>query len=165
MYEAMPSVLAAIAVGVSATAVMDLWAILQRHLFGIDSLDYRLVGRWIAHFRHGKFVHVAIGKAAPVRGEALLGWALHYTVGVIFAGILLSVWGIDWLHRPTLAPALIVGIGSIAAPFFIMQPGLGVGIAASRTPRPWFSRFRSLASHTSFALGLYLSALLLSTLL
>ncbi|WP_246673889.1 DUF2938 family protein [Mesorhizobium sp. B2-7-3] len=30
----------------------------------------------------------------------------------------------------------MVGIGSIGAPFFVMQPGLGIGVAASRTPKP-----------------------------
>jgi hypothetical protein len=68
------------------------------------------------------------------------------------------------IAQPTLAPALIVGLGSIVVPFFIMQPGLGAGVAASRTPKPWRSRFRSLVTHTSFAIGLYLSALLLSPL-
>ena len=37
---------------------------------------------------------------------------------------------------PTFLPALLVGIGTVAAPFFILQPGMGAGIAASRTPNP-----------------------------
>jgi hypothetical protein len=162
--EGLYGVIGALAVGTGATAVMDGWTILQRRLFGVQSLDYRMVGRWIGHFRHGQFAHDNIGKAAPVRGEAVLGWTLHYAVGLLFAGILVWVWGIDWLAQPTLAPALIIGIGSIVVPFFIMQPGLGAGVAASRTPKPWRSRFRSLVTHTSFAVGLYLSARLLSPL-
>lgn len=67
--------------------------------------------------------------------------------------------GMQWLHNPTLAPALIVGGGSILAPFCILQPAFGAAFAASRTPQPWLSRLRSLIAHTSFALGLYLSAL------
>jgi hypothetical protein len=43
-------------------------------------------------------------------------------------------------------------------PFFVMQPAMGAGIAASRTPTPWRNRLRSLATHAVFGCGLYLSA-------
>jgi hypothetical protein len=43
----------------------------------------------------------------------------------------------------------------VAAPFFLMQPGMGAGIAASRTRRPAAARFQSLVTHGVFGLGLY----------
>ena len=52
-------------------------------------------------------------------------------------------------------PPLAVGIGSVAAPFLVMQPGMGAGIAARRTPRPGAARFQSLVTHAIFGLGLY----------
>ncbi|UTD26837.1 DUF2938 domain-containing protein [Bradyrhizobium sp. WD16] len=159
--ELVKDILAAVAVGVGATAIMDGWAMTQKRLFGVPSLDYRLVGRWIGHFPQGHFLHDGIGKAAPVRGEVVIGWSAHYAIGVAFAVLLLVIWP-NWLRHPTLPPALVIGIGSIVAPFFIMQPGLGAGIAASRTPKPWLSRFRSLVAHASFALGLFVSGLLVS---
>ncbi|MNT97543.1 hypothetical protein D3C72_2398910 [compost metagenome] len=64
--------------------------------------------------------------------------------------------------RPTLAPALIVGLATVAAPFFLMQPGMGAGIAASKTPNPHIARLRSLLTHAVFGIGLYLSGLLLA---
>jgi len=155
----------AIAIGAGATAVMDLWALLQRRLFGIPSLDYRLVGRWLGHLTKGRLAHEAIGRAPPVAGEAALGWAAHYAIGIAFAGLLLAVAGLGWMTQPTLAPALIVGIGSILAPFLIMQPAFGFGIAASKTPSPWVARLRSLITHTVFALGLYLSGLVAAAVL
>ena len=51
-------------------------------------------------------------------------------------------------------------LGAIVAPFFIMQPGMGLGIAASKTPKPNLARLRSAVTHTVFGVGLYLSALL-----
>jgi len=33
-------------------------------------------------------------------------------------------------------PALLYGIGTVALPFFILQPSLGLGMASSRTPKP-----------------------------
>ena len=59
------------------------------------------------------------------------------------------------MRQPTIGPALLVGIGTVAAPFLVMQPGMGAGIAASRTPRPAAARLQSLVTHTIFGLGLY----------
>ncbi|MNW02868.1 hypothetical protein D3C71_1987200 [compost metagenome] len=47
---------------------------------------------------------------------------------------------------------------SVAAPFFILQPGMGAGIAASKTPRPNTARLRSLMAHAIFGVGLYVAA-------
>lgn len=159
----MTGMLAIALIGVGATAVMDIWAFIQKRMLGVPSLDYRLVGRWLGHMPRGRFKHDGIGKAPSVNGEWALGWGAHYAIGVAFAAILLLVWP-DWLHHPKLLPALIVGVGSIVAPFFIMQPSFGAGIAASKTPKPWLSRFRSLVAHTSFAIGLYLSGHMVSAL-
>jgi hypothetical protein len=51
---------------------------------------------------------------------------------------------------------LLVGIGTVAAPFLLMQPGMGAGMAASRTPAPNAARLQSLLTHAVFGLGLYL---------
>ena len=63
------------------------------------------------------------------------------------------------MRRPTLLPALAVGLVTVAAPFFLMQPGMGAGIAASRTARPAAARMQSLLTHAIFGLGMYLVAL------
>lgn len=142
-------------IGIGATAIMDLWTLFLKRCFGIPSLNYAMVGRWIGHFPKGQFVHQNIAQAAPTRFESIIGWSAHYIIGIVFAAILLVVWGINWVYHPTLFPALIVGISSIVAPFFIMQPCLGSGFAASKTPKPNIARLKSLATHTSFGLGLY----------
>lgn len=152
----------AVLIGVGATIVMDLWGVFLKRCFGIPSLNFAMVGRWIGHFPRGRFVHDAIAQASPVRGEGVIGWSAHYAIGIVFAGFLLSMWGLDWARQPTLLPALIVGVATVAAPFFIMQPGMGAGFAASKTPRPNVARLRSLATHTVFGFGLYVSALLLA---
>lgn len=148
-------VTSSILVGAGATAVIDLWAIARRRLLGIPPPDYGLVGRWLAHMTRGRFRHDSIAAAAPVPGERLIGWTAHYLIGISFAAILLGVWGLAWIHHPALGPALLVGIGTVAAPFLVMQPGMGAGIAASRTPRPAAARMQSLVTHAIFGLGLY----------
>ncbi|HEY0661984.1 MAG TPA: DUF2938 domain-containing protein [Lysobacter sp.] len=142
-------------IGVGATAVMDLWGIARKHLLGIAPPNYRLVGRWLAHMPRGRFRHEAIAAAIPVKGEGLIGWTAHYLIGIAFAALLLGIWGLAWVRQPSLGPALIVGVGTVAAPFLVMQPGMGAGIAGSRTPRPAATRFQSLVTHAMFGLGLY----------
>ena len=146
-----------ILIGTGATALLDLWSAARTKLTGAPGPDYALVGRWLAYLRRGQFFHAAIARAAPVRGERLIGWGAHYLIGIAFAAILILGWGADWARAPTLVPALIVGIGSVAAPFLLMQPGMGAGIAARRTPDPGAARIRSLTTHAVFGLGLYAS--------
>lgn len=142
-------------VGVGATAVMDLWGIARKPLLGIAPPDYRLLGRWLGHMAQGRFHHEAIAKALPVRGERVIGWTAHYVTGVAFAAVLIVIWGLAWVAHPTLAPALMVGVGSVVAPLLLMQPGMGMGIAGARTPRPAAVRLQSLVTHVVFGLGLY----------
>jgi len=147
--------LSALIVGAGATAVMDMWAIARQRLLGIAGANYALVGRWLAWMLRGRLRHESIAAAPAVRYERAIGWAAHYVIGIAFAGVLLAVFGIEWIHSPTIGPALLVGIGTVAAPFLVMQPGMGAGIAASRTPRPAAARVQSLITHAIFGVGLY----------
>jgi len=147
----------ALLIGMGATAVMDAWLLLLRRL-GVATLNFSLIGRWVGHLFKGQLTHTAIAKAAPVRGEAAWGWFTHYAVGVAFAAVLVGIQGAAWVHHPTLLPALAMGVCTVAAPLLVMQPAMGSGFAASRTPTPLKNCLRSLANHTVFGLGLYLSA-------
>lgn len=149
----------ALMIGVGATAFMDLAALIRRHLFGTPLADYALVGRWIAYMPRGRFVHRPIAASPSLPGEAAMGWIAHYGTGIVFAGMLLMVAGEAWARHPTILPALAVGIGSVAAPFLLMQPGMGLGVAARRTPHPGAARLRSLVTHAPFGIGLYVAGL------
>lgn len=142
-------------IGIGATVVMDLWSVIRKSLLGIALPNYALVGRWIAYMPRGRFRHEAIAASSPIRGEHIIGWIAHYLTGIAFATLLISIWGFEWVRHPTVGPAIAVGIGTVAAPFLIMQPGMGAGIAASRTPRPASARLQSLITHVVFGLGLY----------
>lgn len=154
----------ALVIGVGATAVMDIWAAALKRFWCLPSLNYAMVGRWLGHMTHGTFSHGNVAQATPIRDEAVLGWFAHYAIGVLFAAVLLALMGEEWAAQPTFAPALLMGLASVAAPFFILQPGMGAGIAASKTPHPGAARLRSLMAHAAFGVGLYLAALLWATL-
>ena len=107
----------------------------------------------------GTLRHASIAAAPRKSFECLVGWVAHYTIGVTFALVFVALVSGDWLAQPTPLPALLYGIGTVVFPFFIMQPSLGLGIAASRTPKPAQARLKSLATHTVFGVGLYVCAL------
>jgi hypothetical protein len=150
-----------ILIGTGATLATDAWALLRRKLFGVALPDYGLVGRWFGHMPRGRFVHAKISDSTPVPAERVIGWTVHYAIGVAFAGLLLAIVGLKWARDPTLGPALLVGMATVAAPYFVMQPGMGAGIAARRTPRPNRARLQSLLTHIVFGLGLYGTATIL----
>jgi hypothetical protein len=146
--------LCALLIGTGATAVLDIWTVVRQWL-GVPFPDYGLLGRWLVYLTRGRVYHDRISASPPVQGEHVIGWIAHYPIGIAFAALLLAIWGLDWARHPTIAPALIVGIGGVAAPFLVQQPGMGMGIAASRTPRPAAARIQALITHAIFGLGLY----------
>jgi hypothetical protein len=107
----------------------------------------------------GTFRHANIGAAAQRPFECAAGWIAHYTIGVVFAIVFAMLTSGDWLARPTLLPALVFGLCTVVFPMFVMQPSLGLGIAASRTANPMQARLKSLGTHAVFGVGLYASAL------
>ena len=144
--------------GVVATLAMDLW---QRFLqaMGVPSGNWGLVGRWVAGFPRGVFVNRQITAAPKVRGEVAIGWAFHYAVGIAYAGPLsrdpevgLRVACRPWFPRSCSRLRLLV------APWFAMQPALGMGFMAANTPKPATVRAVNVSVHVVFGLGLYLGA-------
>jgi hypothetical protein len=144
-------------IGIGATALMDLWLLVLAGL-GIQAADFALVGRWVGHLARGRPAHDSISTAAPIPHERRLGWLTHYAVGIAYAGMLVAVQGIQWVQVPTLLPALAVGLATLVVPLFVMQPAMGQGLAATKTPAPLWSCLRSLANHAAFGLGLFVAA-------
>ncbi|RKQ95574.1 DUF2938 family protein [Maricaulis maris] len=153
-----------IAIGIGASLVLDAWVWLRQRWLGVPPLDYGRVGRWAIGRVRGRFDTGRTGGAVTA-GEAVVGWLIHFLTGVIFAGVLIAITGPGWLQDPTPGAALMVGVATVLAPFLVLQPALGAGVAASRTPMPWLSRLHSVVSHAVFGLGLYASARLLAVVM
>ncbi|WP_256840679.1 DUF2938 domain-containing protein [Ornithinimicrobium cryptoxanthini] len=162
MSETVELLTRAVLIGVGGAAGMDLWGWVARRAFGVKGLDYALLGRWIGHLGRGRLSHGSIASAELILGERALGWTAHYPIGIAFALLLLVVQGLQWAHAPTLLPALLVGWATLVAPWFIMQPAMGSGFAASKTPHPHAARLRNIATHTPYGVGLYGSVVALS---
>ena len=110
----------------------------------------------------GRWFHATI-VTAPPRRERTIGWILHYAVGIAFAFIPIGLAGIGWYTAPEPLIALLSGWLSLAAPFLVMQPALGFGVAAAKTAYPR-KRGSSLLTHTVYGLGLLIAARLLAAL-
>jgi hypothetical protein len=152
-------ILGAIAIGIGATLLMDIWNQFLKRAFGIPSLNLCLLGRWLGHLPSGTVRHARITSSPEKRHECVLGWIAHYTIGVVFALVFVLLVTHDWLARPTPLPAVIYGIATVVFPLFVMQPAFGLGVASSRTPNPTQARLKSIATHTVFGIGLYVCAI------
>lgn len=158
-------VLGAVLIGLGATLAIDLWGLVLKRGFGIVSLNYCLLGRWLLHMPEGTLVHPNIAAARPKTHECPVGWCAHYLIGVALGLGFVLIASADWLERPALLPALAFGVITVAMPWLVMQPSFGLGFAASRAPKPGQARLKSLMTHAVFGIGLYLWGLLLSPLL
>lgn len=145
----------AIAIGFGATLLTDLWNLSLKFSFGIPSLNFCLLGRWLRHMPGGTFTHRSIAAAAHRPFECMVGRLAHYTIGIVLALAFLILVPADWLMRPTLLPALAFGIGTVVFPFFIMQPSFGLGVAGANTANPVQTRLKSLMTHTVYGIGLW----------
>lgn len=150
-----------ILIGIGATVLMDIWALVLHFVYQQPKPNWAPAGRWFRHLAKGKVFHDSIAAAEPYRHELALGWIGHYAVGILYGVILALIMGPDWMRSPTFLPAWILGIVTIGAGWFLMQPGMGLGWAASKTPNPKKVRLLNFVAHTVFALGLYGTALLI----
>ena len=149
-------------IGIGGTAAMDVWALALKSAFGVALPNWGLVGRWFAHLGKGRLVHDDIAKASAIGNEITIGWIAHYAIGILYAAVLIWLAGPQWLQSPTFPPALIIGLVTVGAGWFILQPGMGAGIAASKRPNPWTIRMLNIAAHIVFAGGLYITARLIA---
>jgi hypothetical protein len=141
-------------IGTIATMLMDAWLFVLKRL-GVPTMNFALLGRWVGHLPRGRLIHHPIAKAAPISGELWIGWVTHYATGIAFAALLVGLCGTKWMTSPSLAPAVLVGVATVAVPLLILQPALGAGIAGSKTPTPLLNCVKSVANHTIYGIGLY----------
>lgn len=152
--------LQSIILGLISTLIMDLLALLRFQFFQSKSFNYALLGRWILTLKNFKYLHSNINSIPAVKYEMITGWLLHYAIGVSLSFI--------YLHTPILNDQLNIFISSIlfglfttSIPLIIMQPILGFGFFASKTPRPAQSIKNSFIAHFNFGFGLFLAQYIL----
>ena len=142
-------------IGILATGLMDILAWIRAHFFNTKSLNYALVGRWILSFKDGRWVHNTILTSSPKHGESGFGWTVHYLIGIIFSYVYLQVNLYFNFQYSVLSTLGFAGLTALV-PFLMMQPALGFGFFACKTPKPLNSILNSLIAHLTFGVGLYI---------
>lgn len=148
-----------IMMGITGTIAMDIWAILLSKTAGLPLPNWGNVGRWVVNLP--TIFHEDISKVAPADNERTIGWIFHYAVGIAYGVFFVFVAGESWIANPTFLPLWLFALVTIAAGWFLLQPGMGLGWALAKTPTPWTGRFLGLVAHTAFGLGMWLPAVLI----
>jgi len=98
-------------------------------------------------------------RSPSIRCELAIGWGFHYAVGIAYAALYLAISRLVLASGPTLVSALVFAIALLVVPWFVMQPALGLGFFAVKTPHPNVTRIISISGHTAFGVGLYLGSI------
>ncbi len=154
----------AIVSGVVATVILDIWQRVLHVVTGIPPTNWGMYGRWFGHMPRGRFMHEAIAEAEPVGNEVAIGWTMHYLIGTSFGVIYVGLIVIVLSGTPSLLNGFIFGAASVAVPWFMVQPALGLGIMGSKAPNPAVPRDTSLIGHCIFGVALYAGSALYTVL-
>jgi len=153
-----PTLTYIIVMGITATVLLDLWALVAKK-FGMPTADWGIVGRWVGHMPKGRYAYSSIVELADdskkIKYEKIIGWVFHYAVGIFYAAIYYYL-TIKLANPPTVYNAVAFGLATVIAPWFIMQPGMGLGVMARLSPKKTIIRLYSLSAHTVFGIGLFL---------
>ena len=146
-------------VGILATVTMDVVAVIALRL-GIAGRGPRrtgpdLIGRWIGYLLQGKFRHTDILQTPPLRGELLLGFAAHYSIGIVLTLVYFGLLVVTQA-RPTALSAILYGTATTVLPWFVMFPSQGMGWLGRDAPGDVHLARISLFNHIVFGLGIAL---------
>ena len=144
--------------GVIATVALDLWQQIYRLLFGAPITNWAMIGRWAAGIPKGRLVYDNIGKAPPVANELALGWGVHYAVGIGYAVVYLFLMWFIVRSPPDFVSAIVFGSISVCVTWFVIEPMLGAGAMASKTPKQSAAMAHDFTSHLSFGFGLFVGS-------
>jgi hypothetical protein len=154
-------VIQGVLIGIIATFVIDIWAIFVKRMLRLPTANWALVGRWFGYLPRGKFIHRPIADSAAIPNELTIGWIAHYVTGIFYGVAYLGIVQGILSRSPTMTSALSFGLLTLVAPWLILQPGMGAGVFASRTPRPGVMRLVNVSMHAIFGASLYAAWLLI----
>ena len=141
-------------IGALSTFFMDVVALFRERFFQIKPLNYAFIGRWFLTFKDGKIIHKNITQSSSKKFERAFGWGIHYLTGILWVYlylILKSIYAFEHLFMSI----LIFSLCTTLLPLMLIQPALGFGFFAAKTPNPWLGVKNSVIAHVAFGIGLY----------
>lgn len=149
--------------GLMAPTAADLGRTLFQWATGFPPVNWSITGRWFLMVFSGQPHVPGIATAPALPHELLAGHAAYYIISMIFAAAYLV--GLAFLGRsPSLANGLVFGLATVAFPFLVQMPLMGMGAFAMDTATPVLILIRTLVHHSTFGLGLAFGAQLADSL-
>ena len=150
----MAVVVTGVVAGLLGTLVMDLLNNLVARTGMFLKIDVRMIGRMAVGWRRGRFRYGNPGELEPVRAERLYGVATHYLIGVGLAVPFVLGWVVFIGGAVSPAWALVYGVATTAASWFVVYPSMGLGAFGRRSPDGCRAVLTPLANHFFYGAGL-----------
>lgn len=140
--------------GVLGTLAMDLLNNLVARTGVFLKLDVAMIGRMAAGWAHGRFRYGHPDEMEQVPNEMIYGYLAHFVIGVGLAVPFILGWGL-WVGGPV-SPisAVLYGVATTAASFFLVYPSMGLGVFGRRSPERIRALITPLANHLFYGVGL-----------
>lgn len=147
--------------GLAGATAADIGRTIYQALTGFPPVNWSITGRWFLMVLGGQPYVPDVGAAPALPHELIAGHAAYYTISVVFAGVYLLALKL-MKREPSLWNGLVFGWATMAFPFLVQMPLMGMGAFASATAMPGLIIGRTLVHHSSFGLGLALGAMITS---
>jgi len=149
--------------GVLATVTMDVAMVLASRVapdaIASDKIDLEVIGRWAESLGRGRWHHADITAEPKLRGELVVGLAVHYLMGIALTEayfVLLRRGGL----RPGPLKATAFGLATSVLPLLVLYPSMGYGCCARRSGDARRLVRIMLLGHTAFGAGIGLWSVL-----
>ena len=153
-----PMIIRILITGLAAATAADIGRTIYQALTGFPAVNWSITGRWFLMVLQGQPYVANVGAAPALPNELFAGHAAYYTISVIFAGVYLLLL-MALKREPSFWNGLLFGWVTMAFPFLVQMPLMGMGVLASATATPWLIIGRTLVHHSSFGLGLAIGAM------
>lgn len=153
----------AVAIGVFATLMMDIGALLSFRAGlagrGPRRQGLEFVGRWIGYLIRGHVHHKDILLTPSLPGERKIGLGTHYATGIGLALVYVTL-----LKATTTVSSLWLGLAygifTVILPWFLYFPAIGAG-RMGRVASPGMDMARtSFVTHALYGIGLGVGAMI-----
>jgi len=154
-------IISGIVAGVIGTMFMDLMNNLVARTGLLLKIDMALLGRMTAGWTHGRFIYNHPDELEPVPNEKIYGYLTHFAIGISLAVPFITLWGLFVKNPLTPFGAIIFGISTTAASFFLVYPSMGLGVCGLKSPVKIKAFVSPLANHFFYGVGLAIAVAIL----
>ena len=109
----------------------------------------------------GRFCYNHPGEMKAVTHELFYGYLTHYAIGIALALIYVLGWKVIAVGPVSPGWAVVFGVATTAASWFLVFPSMGFGACGLRSPDGIRSSVSSLANHLFFGTGMAIALALL----